>query len=358
MLAEHLRRLLPVSVKRAATDRDFWFRARVNLLTKPMYSGLGSIMALHRVCPASERPRLGFNRDLEITPELLDRTIEFFKIKGYEFVSLDRIHEILKAGGTEKRFVAFTLDDGYIDNLTHALPVFKKHNVPFAVYVANCFPNRTAILWWYVLEDLLWDRNEIQVELNGKKVSYDCSTSQKKDGVFELLAGQLTFMSVEQQQTFLRDYSGDLLEYVNKLALTWEQVSMLNEEPLVTIGAHSSNHVALACASPDEAYEEICSSKLQIESEIGRRVDHFAYPFGGRRAAGKREFELVKRCGFKTATTTRDGNIFSSHRNHLECLPRIPISSADLNKDVSYLNLWVDGLIPCHENGFQRVVTA
>jgi hypothetical protein len=70
-----------------------------------------------------------------------------------------------------------------------------------------------------------------------------------------------------------------------------------------------------------------------------------------------REFQIVKDCGFKTATTTRNGNIFASHKNNLECLPRIPVSGAELRKNIEYLNLWVDGLVPCHENSFQRVMT-
>jgi peptidoglycan/xylan/chitin deacetylase (PgdA/CDA1 family) len=115
--------------------------------------------------------------------------------------------------------------------------------------------------------------------------------------------------------------------------------------------------LALSKLSYEEAKAEVLGSKQEIEARIGKSVEHFAYPYGGRQAAGVREFEIIKQCGFKTATTTRSGNIFKSHTNHPECLPRIPVHAAGVGKNIQHLDLWVDGLVPCHENSFQRVVT-
>jgi len=49
-----------------------------------------------------------------------------------------------------------------------------------------------------------------------------------------------------------------------------------------------------------------------IQSKIGKKVEYFAYPFGSKNEVGKREFEIVKKLGFKTATTTRNGNILKN----------------------------------------------
>ena len=362
MLVNQLRRIVPTSWKRAATDHDFWFQAKIHLLTKPMYSGVGSILAFHRVCPQPARPRLGFNKDLEVTPELLEGSINFFKGKGYDFVSLDQLFVILKSGQltrrSAKRFVAYTIDDGYLDNYTHAYPIFKRYGVPFTIYVTTCFPDRQAIFWWYVLEEMLWEKDELEIELNDAPVRFDCSTLAMKEQAFEMIAGHLIFADSEAKlKAILHDYSGDFYSHVRDLALNWDQIVELSKDPLVTIGAHSRRHLALSTLSSAEAHDEISESKLQIEARTGKTVDHFAYPFGGRQAAGVRDFRIVKDCGFKTATTTRDGNIFAAHEENLECLPRIPVSGAELRKNVGYLNLWLDGLVPCHENSFQRVMT-
>jgi peptidoglycan/xylan/chitin deacetylase (PgdA/CDA1 family) len=293
-----------------------------------------------------------------VTPELLEETIKFCKSKGYDLVSLDQAYEILKSGKSANKFVVFTLDDGYLDNYSHAFPIFKQHNVPFTVYVANSFPDRAAILWWYVLEELLWERDEIEVEFENKRARYDCSTLAKKEQVFEILAGPLTFAHDEAElRTILRDYSADFYAHVRELALSWEQITRMAKDPLITIGAHSSRHLALSKLTLEEVKAEVSGSKREVEKKIGKPVQHFAYPYGGKQAAGVREVQIVEECGFKTATTTRTGNIFSSHKESLQCLPRIPVHEKELNKNIEYLNLWIDGLIPCHENGFQRVMT-
>jgi peptidoglycan/xylan/chitin deacetylase (PgdA/CDA1 family) len=351
--------MVPTAWKRAATDHDFWFRARMNLLAKPIYAGIGSILAFHRVCPPPARSRLGFNADLEVTPKLLEDTIKFCQSKGYDLVSLDQAYEILRDDKHVKKFVVFTLDDGYADNYTNAYPIFKKHNVPFTIYVTSCFPDRTAILWWYVLEELLCQREEIEVVLADKTVKYDCSTPSKKKEVFGILAGALTFArDHETLKAVLQNYSADLHAHVRELALTWEQITQLASDPLVTIGAHSKRHLALSSLSAEEVKAEVLNSKEEIELKIGNPVLHFAYPYGGKQAAAAREFQIVQDSGFRTATTTRTGNIFGSHKDSLLCLPRIPVYERELQKNIEYLNLWMDGLVPCHENSFQRVMTA
>lgn len=358
MVVDQLRRIIPESWKRAATDHDFWLRARVNLLARPVYSGVGSILAFHRICAAPATPRLGLNADLEITPELLEETIKFFKSRDYAFFSLDQVAELLRTGKRAPRFVAFTIDDGYADSLTNAFPIFKKYDVPFAVYVTTCFPNHTAILWWYVLEALVLSNNSIEIELDGEFIRYDCSTPALKAETFDIVTGHLTFAPDEKSvQAILKDYHGDLHAHAKRLALSWEQVEELSADSLVTIGAHSERHLALSKLSYEEAKADVHRSNQEIEKHIGKPVEHFAYPYGGRQAAGVREFEIIKQCGFKTATTTRNGNIFASHANHLESLPRIPVHAGEVGKNIQHLDLWVDGLVSCHENSFQRVVT-
>lgn len=360
-MLSRLVRIVPKPLRVMMTDHNVWFHTRAHLLTRPLYSGIGSILMFHRVCPRSSCPRLGFNKDLEVTPELLERTVLFFKKKNYKFVSLDEVGAILRNGSHKGKFVAVTFDDGYLDNYTYAYPILKRHQVPFTIYVTTSFPDRKAILWWYVLEELLLNRDEVEVRLGDDVVRYDCSTLAKKESAFSALQSHLTYASDENYGAKLERTLGkspaELYRTVDELALTWEQIRRLSKDPLVTIGAHTLDHLALSKLSSAEAMRQVAESKLKIESEIGVKVRHFAYPYGGRGAAGSRDFRLVKECGFSTATTTRNGNIFGAHRRHLECLPRIAVNQVELRKNVDYLSLWIDGLIPCHENNFQRVVS-
>jgi peptidoglycan/xylan/chitin deacetylase (PgdA/CDA1 family) len=162
----------------------------------------------------------------------------------------------------------------------------------------------------------------------------------------------------KQYTTTLKDifepFGIDLYQKTAQLALSWGQIKQLNQDPLVTIGAHTVNHYALSHLSLEEAKNEIEESKQSIEAHLHQEVRHFAYPFGGREEAGQREFDLVKAIGFKTAVTTRFAGIFLRHRFHLECLPRIFVHHG---ADEVFLQQVVNGTLIGKANRFKRVVT-
>ena len=63
-----------------------------------------------------------------------------------------------------------------------------------------------------------------------------------------------------------------------------------------------------------------------IEEKTGKKIEHIAYPFGRRHEVNQREFTIVKKLAFKTATTIRRGPVYRAHKNHLMCLPRIMLT--------------------------------
>ncbi len=67
---------------------------------------------------------------------------------------------------------------------------------------------------------------------------------------------------------------------------------------------------------------ELGASRRRLQEAAGAEVRHLSYPFGGRNSCGPREFEAAARAGYLTGVTTRRGNIFPAHREHLFSLPR------------------------------------
>ena len=135
---------------RASLEALSLTRAPLWLPAAPDASGF--VVTLHHVRPA--RPAaFDPNALLSVTPDFLDRFLGHFIERGWRFVSVDE----LVAGGraAEPRRIAVTLDDGYRDNLEHALPVFRKHAVPFTIYVCPGFADRTSELWWEALERII-----------------------------------------------------------------------------------------------------------------------------------------------------------------------------------------------------------
>lgn len=332
------------------------------LLTKPFYAGIGHILAFHRVCPRRKGERLSKNLWLEVTPEFLEETITFFAQRQYEAISLDQLRERLyHSVQPAKKFVVFTFDDGYVDNFTYAYPIFKRHQTPFTIYVTTNFPDRSAVLWWYLLEDLLLKEGRITISPENQSFTFACGTKAEKENTFTQLRtfiiGSHAQNTLSRIHAIFDPYHIDIYAKTDQLALNWEQIRQLSADPLVTIGAHTINHYALCQLPESEATTEIRESKQSIEAQINAPVSHFSYPFGTRDEAGARECQIVKACGFKTGTTTRPGNIFPNHKHYLECLPRNILSTERGQKDIRYWHLWINGMIPCLKNKFKRVVT-
>ena len=112
----------------------------------------------------------------------------------------------------------------------------------------------------------------------------------------------------------------------HELVMDWDEVRAASHDPLITIGAHSMSHAALAKCSAEEARWQIEASIEHIEHELGKSCQHFAYPYGDAGSAGPREFEIARKLGLKTAVTTRKGLISADVRDQLTSLPRLSLN--------------------------------
>lgn len=292
------------------------------------YSGIATIFMLHRV-DSHDSSKLAANENMKVSPEFLEGFVKHLLDQGYDIISLDDLYAILIDQKPVSNKVVFTFDDGYRDNLTKALPIFEKYNIPFTIYITTSFPDRSAVLWWYALEDILLNNNII--ELNDGTV-YQCGDSIEKQKVFLILREKILKLDQINLLSTLEDlfqhYEINWALYLEDLALSWPQIANLAQHPLVTIGGHTLNHYAFNKLSTSQIVYEVREANRHLESMIGKPIDHFAYPFGSVNEVSETEYEVVKTLGLKTVTTTRRGNVFLEHVNHLESLPRVMLTNS------------------------------
>ena len=324
-------------------------------LTKPFYSGKGQILMFHRVIPRKAGDRIHNHLSLEISPSQLEDIIIFFNKRHYDLISPDMLPSWLETNSkTIRKFVIFTFDDGYRDNLDFAYPVFAKHKTPFTIYITNSFPDKKAILWWYIIEDLILKNKKVSYSFSNCRIDLNCSTYLNKEMAFSQLRKIITGFNetnLENELTgFFTKFGYSVTDYNSDLTLNWNEISELSKDHLVTIGAHTLNHYNLCNLTDNQSYHEISESKRLIESKINSEVKHFSYPLG---QYGLREIEYTKKTNFLTATTTKTANVFSNHLDHLFTLPRISINSLTTE---NVLNLQVNGFFPAILNKFKRVI--
>ncbi len=302
------------------------FRATgIHRLAAPLTRGLGAILMFHHVRPWIERD-FAPNRLLEVTPEFLEAALALVKGRGFDIVSLDTALERIAAPG-ERPFVVLTFDDGYRDNVEHALPVLEKHDAPFTMFVTTGFADRTARLWWVELEAAIRQLDRIAL---GRNINLPASSSAEKERAFGILYKSLR-AGPEQRLldvcAHLCDQAGvDPASIPAELCLDWDGTAELSRHRLATIGVHTLTHPMLAKHSEGVVRRELAESRARIEQATGKPSRHLAYPVGDPTSAGPREFAMARELGFVSAVTTRPGMIFPEHAAHLTALPRLSVN--------------------------------
>jgi peptidoglycan/xylan/chitin deacetylase (PgdA/CDA1 family) len=324
---------------------------------RPLLGGVGAIMTLHHVRP----PRSGRfqpNRLLEVSPAFFEKVIRRLRRSGTDLVSLDEMHRRMTERDFGRRFVCITFDDGYRDNLEYAYPVLKKYEVPFAIYVATGFTDRVGEMWWLALEQVVARNVMIGLQIEGEDRWFHCRSAAEKQAAYQYIYWWLRSLKTEDEiRAVVRDlaarYQVDTSRYCEDLCMTWQELATLAADPLVTIGAHTVNHVMLAKVPERSVRAEMENSRDVIEAALGVRPQHFAYPVGDPTSAGPREFKIAAELGYKTAVTTRPGALFKGHANHLTALPRISLNGEFQRP--RYARVLVSGAATSLWNGFRPI---
>jgi len=301
---------------------------------------IGHVLLLHRVCRDNN---YYINDYLKITPEYLELVIRFFKSRDIEIVSLDECYHRIRNGEKSKQFVAFTIDDGYADILIHALPVFEREKIPFTLFLSTCFPNHEIVLWWYMLEDLVFRSNTVSIKDGEKAQIFRTVSWREKNDAFWKIRAIIMKFGHESLNSNLAEIFGetypDVFLLTRKLSLSWDQVVSLSDHPLVTIGTHTVNHLALSKLNENIAKEEILRSIKIISEKIGKPVSYLAYPYGSVNEASEREYDIAEDCNIKMAFTAIEGSLYKHHSGRLTALPRISLTqSGNMSKMSTFLN--------------------
>ncbi len=334
------------------------YHSRLYRMFEPSWRGLGAVFMLHHIRRRTELVA-GFhpNSCLETSPEYLVKVLERLQDRGIEFVSLAEAVERTRLGENASRFAAFTIDDGYLDNYTNAWPIFRKFGCPFTVFVATKIIDGTAELWWLALEKIIAANDEVTACVDGEQNTYKTSTSAQKQSAYQSIYWYWRGLPERDQRRKARNlcacYGVSLERLCRSQAMTWDQLRELNADPLVTIGAHTVNHVALAKLEEGDASREMTASRQRLEKELDQPVDFFCYPYGDPGSAGAREFDLAETLNFKAAVTTRKGLLYDDHGEHLTALPRVSLNGD--YEDLKYIELYLSGAPFALWNKFRKV---
>lgn len=156
-------------------------------------------------------------RSLYVSPSAFARQMGLLDLLGYKGLSMSELLPYL-SGELKGKVVGITFDDGYVNNLVHALPALERHGFSSTCYAVSSLAGKTNV----------WDQ---------------------KIGI-----AQTPLMNAVQMR-----------EWVDK-----------GQE----IGCHTLSHARLTDIDDAQALAEIAIGKVELEAALCVPIQHFCYPYG------------------------------------------------------------------------------
>ena len=175
----------------------------------------------------------------------------------------------------------------------------------------------------------LAERGRIEVEIAGAAYAFVTQTAAEKTVAFHKVYWALRRLPEREMRAKVQEIAAaagfDAAGLCRDLVMSWDEVRALAQDPLVTIAAHTVNHLAIAKLPADEARREIAESVRRVKEELGQPCRHFSFPYGDATSAGARDFEIARSLGLVTAVTTHK-DVIQAGDHDLCGLPRVSLN--------------------------------
>lgn len=254
----------------------------------------------------------------QLTVKSLDRGLAKLA-KCFHFITLD--HAVAMLGGQasmQPYSVVLTFDDGYQNNVTHALPILQKYNAPAAFFLPTGYVDRREPFWYdrldYALQHLC---KEQEVTFAGRNFFFRPHQEDISRVTFTALRNMIksnlrpyaeTMQEVDLIANILEGNAGRCLAEIfendhSTAIMTWDDARRAADNG-ITIGSHTVDHAILDQLEKTAVREQLILSKQAIEQHTGSPCSYFCYPYGN---WNNRIVSLVRETGYAAAITTDKG---------------------------------------------------
>ncbi|MDT8453019.1 MAG: polysaccharide deacetylase family protein [Gammaproteobacteria bacterium] len=284
------------------------------------------------------------------TPEYLRQCLSYLVANGYTFVSLEEIiQSLIKQTSLPIKSVAFTMDDGFLEQGTVAAPIFLEFNCPVTFFVVTSMLDQKLWPWdakvSWIIDNTKKSRITIRFEdewLNetlGDKGN--CTTARAK------IRNIIKEMDAELIPELINQLAKEAEVSVPEAApccyqsLNWEMAREL-ESRGIRFAPHSMSHRILSKLNRPSAEDEILGSWQVLERELANPVKIFCYPTGRVLDFGPREIAILKKESFLGAVSTEPGyvEVKKDPEKQLFRIPRLVVP--DNMKDFMQYCSWIE----------------
>ncbi|MFH0735702.1 MAG: polysaccharide deacetylase family protein [bacterium] len=246
-----------------------------------------------------------------------EKVIILLKSK-YKLIKIKDLEDFYYSGKILKNVCHLTIDDGDKTFYNIMYPILKKHNVPATLFVSPKICTTNENFWF---QEIKGDNEKQFKEIIAQY--YNIKVAQINQYLIGMFLKNCRIEDIWNIIfTFNKQFNLQLKEPQN---LSFEQLSEIDKEGLVTIGAHTLNHPILANEKDECSKNEIISSIMELENILEHEIKYFAYPNGiPSLDFGQREMDFLKYKNIRLAFSI-DANNFTQNCNPLS-IPRFELS--------------------------------
>ena len=303
------------------------------------FTNRSAILLYHRVV---DDPLDPFN--LCVSPENFDQQMATIRDIGTP-LSLPDFVKQREEGTLPSNAICVTFDDAYVDVLENALPVLSKYEIPATVYAIS--GSIGEVFWWDRVIDHIYKSGTLPKSLTlqvGKSRVSLTVAKMPRHLILKSLYPHLQKMDPSERliqiDSLATQLSSQAHANTGRRSMTEEELRLLAQHPLVTVGAHTVSHSRLAALSLDAQAHEIRTSKAQLESIIGEPVTSFSYPFGLRsRDYTSDTMTAAKQAGLNHAVAADLSAVTSSSDPF--SLPRLWMHNLDGPQTIKRIKRWL-----------------
>ncbi len=298
--------------------------SRANLW--PGVSGLASnslrVLMYHRVCDPEAPNFFGMKAIVSARPKEFAEQMDYLS-KNYNPVSLDEcLAWIYDGQPLPPRALLITFDDGYRDNLTHALPILAARKIPFVLFVPTGYLEDERVFFWDWVAEAFRHSG-----VNSAKLP-ELGERSWHAGNYETVAGEWVFAAAPLGECSRLAAIAQLAEILGYDAsqsppagthLSWSDLEEMIRNGC-TVGAHTVSHPMMVGLGLEKAAQEIANSKSSLEKKLGVPVLSFAFPYGRTTDYETAYLSVLRQSGIKIAFRSTGAINFASgaRRNPFE----------------------------------------
>lgn len=253
------------------------------------------VLMYHRIIEPEDA--VGLQPGMYVFRDVFDKQIKYLS-KCFRINSVsDFVRSINNHNGYRCNELIITIDDGWRDNFTNALPVFKKYKVVATIYLTANFIGTKYLFWFQEISSILSDPNQDldQLTITVKNILKRYPDSIKacellNENIPQLLTQRDRFIEILKKLD--SPITLEIAEEISKLGrdnpiknneerqiLNWDEARQMANAG-IEFGSHGLTHRLLDSLDLEEAFKELAESKTAIEEKLGRPVCSFTYPNG------------------------------------------------------------------------------